>query len=200
MNSHNWWKYAFGPDFDPKSEYVKKAFVYVYDELKKAGREDKVSLIYNDYSTYAGNTAEQIIDLINSINTKDDINPYGKVCSGVGMQSHMSTQVTTNDISSTIKKFADQGYEIQITELDIVDHTKQDIAEKDAAIAEAYYKAMETYIKAKKNGANISTIVIWGLTDATSWLDGQRPLLFGTDISDVKDAFFKVIQAAEDNK
>lgn len=202
--SENWWKYSFGTEMKTDCEYVKKAFVWAYEELTLLERTD-VSLIYNDYNTYQPAITAQIIELVNNINTKDDINPYGKVCSGVGMQCHMNdSNATTTNLATAISKFAEQGYEIQITELDVTttgtvttNTSEADKAEVYAENAAAYGEIMDTILAEKAKGANITSLTIWGTTDATSWRADRAPLLFGTDISDKKPSFDAVINAAK---
>lgn len=45
------WVSVYG-DMGLKPTYVKAAFEYAYDELKKENVQDKVTLFYNDYDTY----------------------------------------------------------------------------------------------------------------------------------------------------
>ncbi len=205
IGSDNWWRYSFGEEFKTDSEYVKKAFVWAYDELVKAGREDKVSLVYNDYSTYMPGTKEKIIELVNNINTVDDINTVGKICAGVGMQAHLAESAATAEaFRETIDAFAAADFEIQITELDIT-NTGEVVgatsAEDKAAVwkanGELYGQIMHEIIDAKANGANITSVTIWGITDATSWREDRAPVLFGSDLADVKPSFYAVIDAAK---
>ncbi len=59
---------------------------------------------------------------------------------------------------------------------------------------------MNAILEEKAKGANITAVVIWGLTDNTSWRADYSPLLFGTDIADKKPAFDAVIDAAKNFK
>ena len=59
---------------------------------------------------------------------------------------------------------------------------------------------MSTLLDQKAKGANITAVVIWGLTDATSWRSDGSPLLFGKDLADKKPAFDAVINAAKNFK
>lgn len=203
VGSENWWKYSFGTEMKTDCEYVKKAFVWAYDVLQLCERTD-ISLIYNDYNTYEPKTTDQIIDLINNINKVDDVNKIGKICAGVGMQSHLNDEsATVENFKTAIEKFAAQGYEIQITELDITNTGKvtgeTTVEEKEEvykANADMYSGIMTAILDAKKAGANISSVTIWGTTDAGSWRSDRAPVLFGTDISDVKPSFHAVIDAA----
>ena len=207
VGSENWWKYAFGTEMKTDCEYVKKAYVWAYDVLQLCERTD-ISLIYNDYNTYDKQTTQDIIDLINNINKVDDVNKVGKICAGVGMQSHLNDAgATVENYKAALDKFAAQGYEIQITELDITntgvidsDTTEEEKAEIYKANAEMYSKIMNAILQAKSEGANISTVVIWGMTDNTSWRSEKAPLLFGKDISDKKPSFDAVIDAAKNFK
>ena len=207
VGSENWWKYSFGKEMKTDCEYVKKAFVWAYDVLQLCDRTD-ISLIYNDYNTYDPKTTAQIIELINNINKVDDVNKVGKICAGIGMQSHLNDELgSVDNYKEAIEKFAAQGYEIQITELDITNNGKIDsntTAEEKKAIyeagAKAYAQIMNAILEEKAKGANITAVVIWGLTDNTSWRADRSPLLFGTDIADKKPAFDAVIDAAKNFK
>lgn len=207
VGSENWWKYSFGKEMKTDCEYVKKAFVWAYDVLQLCDRTD-ISLIYNDYNTYDPKTTAQIIELINNINKVDDVNKVGKICAGIGMQSHLNDELgSVDNYKEAIEKFAAQGYEIQITELDITNNGKIESTtteeEKQAiyeAGAKAYGQIMNAILEEKAKGANITAVVIWGMTDSTSWRSDRSPLLFGTDIADKKPAFDAVIDAAKNFK
>ena len=207
VGSENWWKYSFGKEMKTDCEYVKKAFVWAYDVLQLCDRTD-ISLIYNDYNTYDPKTTAQIIELINNINKVDDVNKVGKICAGIGMQSHLNDELgSVDNYKEAIEKFAAQGYEIQITELDITNNGKIDSTtteeEKQTiyeAGAKAYGQIMNAILEEKAKGANITAVVIWGMTDSTSWRSDRSPLLFGTDIADKKPAFDAVIDAAKNFK
>ncbi len=204
VGSDNWWKYSFGEEMKTDSEYVKKAFVWAYDELVKAKRQDKVSLIYNDYNTYEPATTAKIIELINNINKVDDINTVGKICAGIGMQAHLADSFgTAENFRTALDAFAAEDFEIQITELDITNTgevigttSAEEKAEVWEANAKLYGEIMTEIIDAKAKGANITGVTIWGITDATSWRSERAPVLFGTDISDKKPSFDAVINAA----
>jgi hypothetical protein len=80
-----------------------------------------------------------------------------------------------NLYSSAIKKFSATGLEVQITELDIK------TPGNDASIRDSYAKQLfDTINKCKKDGANITGITWWGLSDQTTWIGGQSPLLFSS--------------------
>ncbi len=200
-NPQNGWKFAFGKEMKTDCEYVKKAFVWAYDELVKAGRTEKVKLYYNDYNTYEPKTTADIIALIGNINTKDDANTVGKICAGVGMQAHFNdASGTVEAFSAALDKFQKAGLDVQITELDVTNtgSTKEATEEEKQKVykknAEMYSGIMNVILEHR---AGISSVTIWGVTDATSWRPNYAPVLFGTDVSDKKPSFDAVIDAAK---
>lgn len=200
----NHWKFAFGTAVELDSQFVKQAYVSAYDELEKQNRTD-ISLIYNDYNTY--NQSDKVIALINNINKKDDLNPEGKkVCAGIGMQAHIAEKDTNAEkFEAALTAFAAQGFEIQITELDITgtgkvtDTTDAETKEKVwAANAEQYSAVMKAVLRQKAAGAKITSVTVWGLNDATSWRPDNAPLLFGANLADKKPSFDAFINATKD--
>ncbi len=62
-----------------------------------------------------------MISIINFINSN------GKICSGIGMQSHLSTKYPSVDYyTAALKSFVNAGFKVQITELDVVNTPVQD--------------------------------------------------------------------------
>ncbi len=169
-----------------KPEYVKRAFEITYDELENLSLAGKVKLFYNDYNTYE--VTEDIITMINYINEEK------KICDGVGMQSHLDVGYPTPGmggmISRTIDAFAAEGFEIQITELDVTDYD-------DSGRQLQYYKDLfNMLVTKKKNGVNITGVTFWGLCDSNSWRRSGKPLLFSAVFSP-KPVFYEVIETAK---
>lgn len=199
----NHWRYIFGSSVELDSRFVKQAFVSGYAELEKQNRTD-ISLIYNDYNTY--NQTDKVIALINNINKKDDLNPDGKkVCAGIGMQSHIGGKDENGEIYETaLVKFAAEGFEIQVTELDVTctgsvtnETSEETKAKVWAANAEQYSSIMKAILRQKKAGANITSVTLWGVTDAASWRPDNAPLLFGANLADKKPSFDAFIEAVD---
>lgn len=200
----NHWKYIFGTEVETDSQYVKQAFVSAYDELVKQNRTD-ISLIYNDYNTY--NQPAKVVELINNINCTDELNPEGnKICSGIGMQSHINmADPDAESYEAALAAFKEAGFEIQITELDVTctgrvtetttDETKEKVW---AANAEMYSALMKAILRQKAAGANITSVTLWGTTDASSWRSEYAPLLFGANLADKKPSFDSFIDAIKD--
>jgi len=163
--------------------FVKKAFQYAYDALKGFGLNGKVSLFYNDFNTYM--EVNDVISLVKYINSS------GKICNGVGMQSHLATTYPSVDYyMSALKSFVNAGFEVQITELDVTNKS-------DSDLSNYLYSLMKQVVALKKNGANITGITHWGLGDDVTWITGEKPLMFSS-VGKPKSAYYSVIQAYKD--
>ena len=164
--------------------FVKRAVQYAYDCIKYFGLTNKVSLFYNDFNTYM-----EVNDVITMINY---INSDGKICNGVGMQSHLSTSYpSVAYYTQAVQSFVNAGFEVQITELDATNKGDQDLANY-------LYSLMKNVISVKKAGGKITGLTIWGLADDVTWIKGQKPLLFST-IGNPKTAYWSVLQAYKDS-
>lgn len=176
--------------------WVREAFGYAYEELQKSNVEDKVSLVVNDYNTYE--TRDELIKLIKYINS----GRLGKICAGVGMQSHLDCDYPTIEkYAETLDKFKAAGLEIQITELDVTRNYPKGTASPQLKRTEEYqanYYAdlFKVILERKKAGANITGITFWGIHDGRSWRSEYKPLLFGSGFDDPKEAFYRVIEMA----
>lgn len=170
--------------------FVKKAFTIAKDVLKEYHLENEVSLVYNDFNTYYND--DKIVDMIKFINSE------GKVCDGVGMQSHLDAESPSMSmIGSTIDKFKKAGFEIQITELDVTINFHGNIGHTNANQAVYFGNFIKLLIQKKKAGANITGITWWGLSDNVSWRSTWSPTLFGTSFNDPKPSFYAVMDAAK---
>lgn len=160
--------------------FVKKAFQYAYETLEYYKLNNSVSLFYNDYNTYM--EVDKIISMINWINREK------KICSGIGMQSHLSSSFpSASYYQAALDKFAAQRYEIQITELDAGGNG-------DTDQANYLYGIMSAICKTKKNGGNITAVIWWGLHDGASWRGNDKPLLFSS-LGAKKQSYNATLQA-----
>lgn len=159
--------------------YIKKAFTWAR-EYAPAG----CKLFYNDYNEYAENKMNYICtDILQEL-------VDAKLIDGMGMQSHISmSNPSIAQYENAIRTYADLGLEIQITELDI--NIKSNSDEDMLALAERYRQVFEMYKRVKDDGVNLSAVVLWGITDSTSWIGGY-PLLFDKNYA-AKDAFYAVV-------
>lgn len=177
-----------------KPSYVKLSFKTAYDILKQYGLNDKVTLFYNDYNT--SQVSDKIVEMVKYINEKDELNPEGeRICSGVGMQCHLDVKwPTVKEQLDTVKQFLDAGFEVQITELDIINSINSNDEE---TLCDYWYNFMKGLVDFKKAGGNITGVTFWGLSDAVTWRYGKSALLYGKSIEDPKKSLYAVYSAAQ---
>ena len=203
--SHNWTT-VYG-DMEDQPSYVKRAFERAYEMLEKYNAADKVTLFYNDYDTYF--EVEDLLALVNFINEGEK----AKICSGIGMQSHVDIKrPTIEEYGTALEKFMNAGYEVQITELDFTINFNTDgsnpsysykdegetVEEQAVFVKEFMEMVVEKQKNRDKNASpnGITGVTLWGLYDDMSWRGKSQPLLFGKSIDDPKPAFTAFLEAA----
>lgn len=176
--SNSDWEKVYGA-MGTSPSFVKLAFMIADDELQTLGYRDRVSLFYNDFNTYID--YGRILELVTFINSDK------KICDGIGMQSHLSTDnPSAISYKATMKKFLQAGYEVQITELDA--------GGKSQFTQGLYYQEiMDAVLDLKDAGGNITGITLWGLSDGNSWRSSETPLLYSA-INKPKFAYYKVLE------
>ena len=159
--------------------YILKAFEYAR-KYAPAG----CKLFYNDYNEY--NTAKMnyiVSDILKPLIAAGTID-------GMGMQSHISMSTPTIDqYKKAMQTYSDLGLEIQVTELDV--SQKSNAAADQLELAQRYQDCFKMYKEMKASGVNLSAVVIWGITDSTSWIGGY-PLLFDKDYQ-AKPSYYAVV-------
>lgn len=185
------WTSVYG-DLGLQPTYVKAAFQFAYDELKKKNVQDKVTLFYNDYDTYF--SVDDEIALINYINEGEET----KICGGMGMQSHVDIRrPTLEEYGKALDAFLATGLEVQITELDITINFDTDDTdgrepsfayknegETEAEQAEFTKDFIKMIVEKQKNRdknvspKGITGLTVWGISDSTSWRGQCKPLFF----------------------
>ena len=166
-------------------------------------------LFYNDYNEWFGGRAVQIVDFLtvrkyNEGHTKvtsDVINPDGDgsikgdgLIDGIGMQGHISDNQSLDTYRKALEKYSAAVDEVHITELDI--GCTQTGKSKWYTQAKFYYEFFSMLIDAKKNGAKLTSVTLWGLTDDASWRADSKPLIFAGDLS-AKPAYTAMVMAAK---
>ncbi|OYP07912.1 hypothetical protein CG709_09680 [Lachnotalea glycerini] len=149
------------------SDYIEKAFEYARKYTPKGCK-----LFYNDYNEYETTKSNYIYQILKDLKDKNLVD-------GMGMQSHWTMDYPSIDMFETAaRKYASLGLELQLTELDISQPSNKDSDLQ--AQANRYKLLMNKVIDLKEEGINITAVVLWGITDRTSWLGGY-PLLFDED-------------------
>lgn len=181
-------------------EYIAKAFQYAHEA------DPKAILFYNDYNEISAVKREKIYKLVKGL--KDAGVPIG----GVGLQAHWAVNEPSKaQLDSTLKKFADLGLKVQITELDISvypkEHTARERRPEDADTAfsqqkeqqqlEVYKMSFDLFRKYKNT---ISGVTFWNISDRDTWLDNfpvrnrkDHPLLFDKNLQP-KKAYWEIIK------
>ncbi len=180
-------------------DFIARAFEYAHEA------DPNALLFYNDYNEINFAKREKIYRLVKSLKDK------GVPIHGIGLQGHWTiNEPSKEQLDSTIKKFAELGLKIQITELDISVYPKEHNArerkpadadteftsEKEKKQMEVYKMCFQVFRKYKKN---LSGVTFWNISDRRSWLDnfpvrGRKdyPLLFDKDLKP-KKAYWEVV-------
>ena len=181
-------------------EYIAKAFQWAHEAAPDA------LLFYNDYNEISPVKREKIYKLVKGL--KD----AGVPIHGVGLQAHWAVnEPSRGQLDSTIKRFADLGLKVQITELDISIYDKEHnarerraedadttfSAQKEQRQLEVYKMAFELFRKYRNT---VSSVTFWNISDRHSWLDdfpvkGRKdyPLLFDKNLQP-KKAYWEVVK------
>ena len=174
------WTMIYGDD-----TYIDEAFTYA----RKYAPED-CKLFYNDYNEYIEGKREAIYTKMSALAEKGLID-------GIGMQSHLDVGYPNAALyRQAIDRFNSTGLEVQITELDITQYNNNgDLTQQTAA----YESIMGQIVDAKRDGANITAVIFWGITDATSWRSSGSPLLFDESYAP-KDSYYAVANQIDESE
>ena len=170
------WVKVFGDN-----SFIKPAF-----EFAKKYAPEGCKLYYNDFNEYMPGKREAIVALT------EEINADGHFIDGIGMQSHLGTDVfpTANVYEKALSMFAATGLDIQITELDQMISSTDKFEEQ----AKYYSDIMDVIMKYQDS---VSAVIFWGTTDDMSWRASKYPLLFNEDYT-AKPCFYSIVDGFED--
>lgn len=183
----DWWGEHVG------REYIDNAFIWARQA------DPKAVLILNDF----GNETEG--DISNNMYSYiKDAKARGVPIDAIGMQMHISgsSAPSKEQVVTNMRRFADLGVKIYITEFDVNMHDVQGSdEEKDNRQATIYSDMLGACLEV---GPNVCpNFGFLGLIDRQSWYNGiglkdADPLLFNSDYSP-KPAFFAVRKTLESN-
>lgn len=147
--------------------YITKAFEYARAAQTAAGSSAK--LFYNDYVGMASpNQRKAVVQYLADAKAAGTID-------GLGMQAHQTNLGVTDgdNIKNALDLFKQNGYEVQITELDFA--SKDNSESGQETLANAYSKFMDIVLTQKNsNNVNVTGVTFWNLTDLDTWLNTQK--------------------------
>ncbi len=162
-------------------EFIPLAFQYAYEA------DPTIELYYNDYNMYMPAKCDAVVAMVKKLKSR------GIRIDGVGMQGHMimeSPSVAEEELS--IQKLAAAGVNVMITEWDISilprqnNRTSANVSDNmgyansmdpyrngvpDSAMAQWNKRMTDMFAMFLRNHKVIDRVTIWGLNDATSWLN-----------------------------
>jgi endo-1,4-beta-xylanase len=159
------WLRGIGPS------YIDMAFQWAHEANPQA------RLFYNDYGGEGlGRKSDAIYALVKGMLQR------GVPLDGVGLQMHISLDRYPNpqDVLANMQRLTALGLEVQITEMDV--KTQDDarpMQAKMTAEAQLYSEMLHTCLSV----TNCTAFVMWGFTDAHSWIPAATghpdyPLIF----------------------
>ena len=149
--------------------------------------DPSLKLYINDYNIERNNAkTNKLYELVNLLKSE------GVPIDGVGLQMHVSIDVSIESIKKSIEKYESiPGIEIQVTELDAAMGVKNEAVTKEVLIKQGrFYKKLFDLFKSKSD--RITAVVIWGIIDDTSWVKESKPLLFDGQYK-AKPAFYSIV-------
>lgn len=178
-NNNNWYT-VVGDDF------VYYAFLYA-DKYK----DDDQDLYYNDYSyDYNVSNCEFALNTVLKQAIEEDL------VDGVGIQGHTDSDQNMETIINDAKLIHQKGLKCQITELDITVGGTDEAAFKKQA--NAYSLLIKKMLENNANGeTDINALIVWGITDNSSWKSYQNPLLFTSNYGK-KPCYYAFLQALDE--
>lgn len=199
---NSYWYQIMGTDFmyysfkyarEAAAKYAKEyASQYGIDGEDSAGVQTILpKLFYNDYNEYQKEKCDAIISILTKEYNGHSIKGEGLI-DGVGMQSHVSDTTKIETFIEALRRYNEAFGEVHITELDVAQTSAG--ANADYYQAMFYNKLFKALMEEVKNGVNLTSVTIWGLTDDNSWKKESSPLLFRGDLSK-KMAFDGIVNA-----
>lgn len=152
------------------SDYVYYAFLYAREAVDNSKNMKDCVLVYNDYSMMW--KASVVPNGLKNIFGEHGADPHDYI-DALGMQSHLDTDTSIQNFLFAAKQFLLEGYELQITELDIgIPNQKRgaEVSEKDLMKqGQKFRYLMDGLVDLKNQGYNITGVTVWGINDANSW-------------------------------
>lgn len=182
--------------------YIEKAFVYAHET------DPNAVLFYNDFNIERDTTKlHAVLKMVNKFKAK------GVPISGIGFQMHIRMDIPDEIIEYSLKKAAETGLQIHLSEVDVIFNTHNDerlggienysslTDEMKQAQAEKYKSLIRMYktIVPKEQQFGIT---FWDFTDRDSWIKGffnmkDWPCIYDDNLQP-KPAYFGVLNGLKE--
>ncbi len=149
------------------AEFLDSAFVWAH------AADPDAELCYNDYSIEWGLRENSKASFVVEQVKRWKENGIPITCVGTQTHIEISHETTPQNVRDLAKALAELGVTLNITELDIgfPKGSADQLGDADyAKQGHLYRQFMDVFLEEP----NMGEFVIWGLTDAHSWLDGQQ--------------------------
>lgn len=190
------WSNALG------EEYIAKAFIYAHEA------DPDAILFYNDFNLERDTVKlNATLDLIQNLRAK------GVPITGLGFQMHIRMDIPNEIITYSLKKAAETGLQIHLSEVDIIfnkhDDTRNGGIENYHQLTDAMkkeqgkkYKELVDIYSAVVPKNQQYGITFWDFTDRDSWIRGffnmnDWPCLFDDDLQP-KPAYYGVLEGLKE--
>ncbi len=155
-------------------ETLGEDFVTIAFRAARKHMAEGQKLFYNDFNVAMPNKVDAVYDLVKSLHDEGLID-------GVGFQTHIGLDYPDfADYEAAIRRYAALGLTIQATEMEIRVKGADPASQMKLAVRYRDYFAMMRRLR--REGIDIDSITLWGLTDDHGWLMGWNgpnyPLLF----------------------
>lgn len=190
------WFLAYANGADPNKNEA--GADYIFDAFYLTRKHDPAAILYyNDYNEDVPAKRDAIADMVEDINNQWKTHPdYDNrlLIEGIGMQSHHNhVHININNLREAIKRFAQTGARIAITELDFTFGNPENpaipLSKVDAAAQADYYRSL--FALYAEYSHYIERVSFWAKNDGQSWRKWGSPVLFDA-AGAAKPAFHKV--------
>jgi endo-1,4-beta-xylanase len=196
------WYAAYANDMDEAagehpSDYIYDAFIFT------RLADPHAILYYNDFNETSAGKREAMAQMTEELNARwltdpRNTEPERLLVEGLGMQAHYWTaDLSPIQVELTIRRFAETGARVSITELDIpmgrhngFESATEENLQKQSNL---YRDLFEIFMRLSDD---IERVTFWGKADHQSWRAQGSPLLFDSSFQ-AKDSFHQIVGLAQ---
>jgi endo-1,4-beta-xylanase len=152
---------------------------YIEKSLRWAHEADSGALLFiNDYNTEELNKKSDALYAL-----AKDLKRRGVPLDGIGFQMHLSLEkpIDWASVAENLRRFAALGLTIHFTEVDVKIRQPAQAADREAQAA-VYRDLVKAFLAEK----SCTALVVWALSDTTSWIPGYFKGYGGACILDTK--------------